>query len=185
MSVTLCSESREELDDGGRVSDRLWLDRALVGEYVERNPYEVPEEQLDVAAPWRYALRDVFIIVRAAEDHILAMNRDALFCVERLEAPADRHVRAVPSLALLTLLPFKGAIVTDSKFIHLEDEMDPSLIGDIRESAHEFAHSGVVSGADALVRYSRELPDANRVPESWQRQLDEVLGLPHVPGITA
>ena len=63
--------------------------------------------------------------------------------------------------------------------------MDPSLIGDIRESAHEFAHSGVVSGADALVRYSRELPDANRVPESWQRQLDEVLGLPHVPGITA
>lgn len=183
--VTLCSESREELDDGGRVSDRLWLDRALVGEYVERNPYEVPEEQLDVAAPWRYALRDVFIIVRAAEDHILAMNRDALFCVERLEAPADRHVRAVPSLALLTLLPFKGAIVTDSKFIHLEDEMDPSLIGNIRESAHEFAHSGVVSGADALVRYSRELPDANRVPESWQRQLDEVLGLPHVPGITA
>lgn len=181
-----CAASRARSSTtGGRVSDRLWLDRALVGEYVERNPYEVPEEQLDVAAPWRYALRDVFIIVRAAEDHILAMNRDALFCVERLEAPADRHVRAVPSLTLLTLLPFKGAIVTDSKFIHLEDEMDPSLIGNIRESAHEFAHSGVVSGADALVRYSRELPDANRVPESWQRQLDEVLGLPHVPGITA
>lgn len=183
--VTLRSDSRAELDDGARVSERLWLNRHLVDEYVERNPYSVPESQLEAAGPWRHALRDAFIVVNADKDHLLVMNDDAIFNVNKLERDADCHVRAIPSLALLTLLPFKGAIVTDSKFIHLDDNMDDELIPDVAQAAKDRTRSGVVTGAKQLVAYSEKAGDWNRVPECWQRGIDYALGLHHVPGYGA
>lgn len=184
-SITLHTRDGAQQANGARVSERLWLNRSLVDDYVKENPYHVDDEELETVSPWRHALRDVFIAVDAHEEHALYMNGDALFCVNRLQARANRSVRAVPSLALLTLLPFKGVVVTDTKFIRLRQSMDEIESSEVFETARTLAQKGVVSRAEQLVAYSSALPDENRVSEYWQLSVDKKLGLPHVRGYGA
>lgn len=185
QSITLHTRDAAEQADGARVSERLWLNRSLVDDYVKENPYNACDEQLQTVSPWRHALRDVFIAVEASEGHALYMNGDAVFCVNRLQARANRSVRSVPSLALLTLLPYKGVVVTDTKFIRLRQSMDEVESPEVIETARALAQKGVVSRAEALVAYSSALPDENRVSEYWQLSVDKKLGLPHVRGCGA
>lgn len=185
QDITLHTRDKARQADGARVSERLWLNRSLVDDYVRENPYGADEEELQAVSPWRHALRDVFIALDAEDDHALYMNADAVFCVNRLEARACRSIRSVPSLALLTLLPYKGVVVTDTKFIRLRESMDEPETAEILETARTLAQKGVVARAEALVAYAGALPDENRVSEYWQLSVDKKLGLPHVRGCGA
>ncbi len=182
QGITLHTRDKAEQADGARVSERLWLNRPLVDDYVRENPLGADEEELQIVSPWRHALRDVFIVVDAHEDYALYMNGDAVFCVNRLATRANRSVRDVPSLALLTLLPYKGVVVTDTKFIRLRQSLDAVQVSEVLETARTLAQSGVISRAEQLMAYAGALTDENRVSEYWQLSVDKKLGLPHVRG---
>ena len=100
---------------GGQVAEELWKNRRIVEDFVSDNPAGLSDEQLECASQWRHALRDMFTAVDANADRAIFMNRDRLFAVGASQDPADSHVHHIPSLMLLTLLPFKGGIVTDGK----------------------------------------------------------------------
>ena len=91
-----CLRERPENRDmlylnGGRVSDALWRNRALIEDFVRDNPLGLSEEQLSIARPWRHALRDMFTVVDANEDRAIYMNRDRLFVVGAMQDPATER----------------------------------------------------------------------------------------------
>lgn len=160
-------------ENGGQVSEELWKHRALVDDFVRDNPLGLSERQLSVARPWRHALRDMFTVVDADEDRAIYMNDERLFVVGASQDPADAHVHHIPSLMLLTLLPFKGGIVTDGKTLHLSPEPVPWALPLIARQVAEAAGYRPVSTSRQLVAYAREIPDdENRLTERFQRMVD-------------
>lgn len=162
------------LENGGQVADQLWRNRALVDDFVRRNPLSLAPEHLDCARPWRYALRDMFTVVASDADSVVYMNRTHLFAVGASQGPADSHVHHIPSLMLLTLLPFKGGIVTSGMTIHLSQEPAPWAVPLIAQQARELSERTVISTADQLVAYGRRIPDGeNLVTPRFQREVDD------------
>lgn len=161
---------------GGHVSEALWAGhRSLVDDFVERNPYGLASEQLEVVRPWRWAVRDQFVCMGASADYVLLMNDDRAFAMGAMQDDAYDHVHAVPSLLLLTLLPFKRGIVCDGKTIFLCDKCREGAEEYFADQLHYLASRKVVSWAWQLEEYSKGLSDENRIPPDYQRQLDEAL----------
>lgn len=159
---------------GGEVSDALWKSRALVSEFVRENPLELSHAQLNVARRWRWALRDVFCAVAADADRAVYMNDERMFVVGAMQGGADEHVHSVPSLMLLTLLPFKGGIVTDGKTIHLSPAPQPWALPYIAAQTEALASRPLVTTADELVLYARAVPDdEDRLAPRFRRMLAE------------
>lgn len=159
--------------NGGRVADALWRNRRLVDDFVRENPMRLDSAHLECARPWRYALRDMFTVVGADEHGAVYMNRDHLFSVGASQDPADSHVHHIPSLMLLTLLPFRGGIVTSGMTIHLSDEPVPWAVPLIAQQAKEFYERPVITTADDLVAYASQIPDdVNLVTPRFQREVD-------------
>ena len=161
-------------ENGGRVSEELWKHRALVDDFVRENPLHLTRRHLDCARPWRHAVRDMFTVVDADATSAVYMNRTHLFVVGASQDPADSHVHRIPSLMLLTLLPFKGGIVTSGMTIHLSQEPAPWAVPLIAQQARELSERTIISTADQLVSYGRRISDdENLVTPRFQREVDE------------
>lgn len=174
MGPLVVSEPENHMltEAGGRVSEELWKHRELVADFVRENPCGLTMEQLSVVAPWRYALRDVFVVIAANEDCAVYMNDDHLFAIGAMQDNADSHIHTIPSLLLLTLLPFEDGIVDDGKVIFLSDTPREKAIPLIKLQAHNLISEGVISTSVELINYSSALPDENRVPPLYQEAID-------------
>ena len=160
-------------ENGAQVAEALWRHRALIEDFVRDNPLGLSKRQLEIARPWRGALRDMFTVVDANEDRAIYMNRDRLFVVGAMQDPADAHVHHIPSLMLLTLLPFKGGIVTDGKTLHLSPQPAPWAVPLITEQIAGLAAQRLIASSRQLTNYTRGIPDdENRVTERFQRIVD-------------
>ncbi|HIZ46699.1 MAG TPA: hypothetical protein IAA19_06750 [Candidatus Olsenella pullistercoris] len=146
-------------ENGGRVSEELWKRRWLVDDFVRENPFRLPERQLEVARPWRFALRDMFCALAADADRAVYMNQDRIVIVGAMQDDADAHVHATPSLMLLTLLPFRGGIVTDGKTLHLSPRPHAWALPEIAARARTLAQRRPIVTADDLMAYARKIPD--------------------------
>ena len=158
---------------GGQVAEELWKNRQIVDDFVRDRPSGLSDAQLECAAQWRHALRDTFTVVDADADRALFMNRDRLFVVGASQDPADSHVHHIPSLMLLTLLPFKGGIVTDGKTLHLSQRPQPWAVPLICEEVALLAGQRPIATAAQLLAYTRDIPDdENRLTERFQREVE-------------
>lgn len=165
---TLCGPDRKAGVAGAVVSEQLWVRRWMVDDYVKTNPLQVSDAELEIVAPWRYAYRSAFVVVEATPDHLLLLDQDRAFCVRNVGIPADVGVRAIPCMAALTLLPFKGGIVTDSKYLRLDDDISASDVQELRQAARELTELGVIASAGELIAYSSQMPDGDLMPKIWQ-----------------
>ena len=160
-------------ENGAQVAEALWRHRALIEDFVRDNPLGLSRRQLETARPWRGALRDMFTVVDANEDCAIYMNQDRLFVVGAMQDPADAHVHHIPSLMLLTLLPFKGGIVTDGKTLHLSPQPAPWALPLITEQIAGLAAQRLIASSRQLANYTQGIPDdENRVTERFQRIID-------------
>lgn len=173
--VALHGDDERLLGYGSVVSDALWQRPWIVDDFVRENPLGVSRAHLEVARPWRNAVRDLFTCVGANADAAVYMNTDRAFVVGALRGPADQHVHAIPSLMLLTLLPFKGGIVTDSKTLHLADELRPGMRTLIERDARKALRRGAVTTSAELVAYARTHRGTDQISPRFQRMIDEYL----------
>ena len=160
-------------ENGAQVAEALWRHRALIEDFVRDNPLGLSRRQLETARPWRGALRDMFTVVDANEDRAIYMNQDRLFVVGAMQDPADAHVHHIPSLMLLTLLPFKGGIVTDGKTLHLSPQPASWALPLITEQIAGLAAQRLIASSRQLANYTQGISDdENRVTERFQRIID-------------
>lgn len=171
-SVSLHGDDERLLGYGAVVSEELWRHRWVIDDFVGTNPLGVTREHLEVARLWRHAVHDIFTCIDANADYALYMNGRRVFAVGAMRGDADSHVHAIPSLMLLTLLPFRGGIVTDSKTFHLSSEPAPGALPLIARQTSELMGAGVVSTAAQLVAYERAHRGESQISRSCQRAID-------------
>lgn len=174
-TASLRGDDRHLLDRGAVVSEELWRHRWIIDDFADTNPLGVAREHLEVARPWRHAVHDAFTCIDATRDYALYMNDCRAFAVGAMRGNADAHVHGIPSLMLLTLLPFRGGIVTDGKTIHLSRSPMPGTLGLIAQQARELVRAGVITTADELVAYERAHPGESQVSTRLQRTIDAYL----------
>ena len=170
---TLCGEDRAAGEAGALVSERLWLNRWVVDDYVRENPHQVSDAELEIVAPWRHAYRGAFIVARAVPDHMLLLDQARAFCAQCVGVPSDVAVQTLPCIAALTLLPYKGCVVTDSKYLRLNDDLTPTDVAELRLAARELTDLGVIASAGELIEYSSRLPEGDRMPALWRKTVAE------------
>lgn len=160
-------------EHGAQVSEELWKHRALVEDFVRENPGGLSAEQLEIARPWRHAVRDMFVAVDADDDRAIYMNEERLFVVGASQDPADAHVHHIPSLMLLTLVPFKGGIVTSGITLHLSPQPLPNALRMIARQVVVLAARPLVSTASELRLYGAGISDGeNRLSPRFQREVN-------------
>lgn len=173
--VSLHGKDRQQLGYGAVVSDALWQNRHIIDDFVRTNPLDVAPEHLEVARPWRHAVRDAFTCVEATRDWALYENGRRVFAVGAMRGNADSHVHAVPSLMLLTLLPFRGGIVTDGKTFHLAGAPRPWARPLVRRRTRGLVKAGVVSTTNQLIAYDQGHPGESRISGHWRRIIDDYM----------
>lgn len=177
--VVIDGGQRERQNVGARVGEMLWRNREVVNDFVDTNPCGLSREHVDTARHWYYAVRDLFTCIYADEDGLLLMNSEAIFAVGAMEQEADALIHSVPCLMIVTLLPFKGGIVTDGKVIHVSDKPKPEAAQCISRQISELIGLGVISTSQELIDYSKGITDEEWLPPDILRQLDEALGITH------
>ena len=178
VPIRIDGDDLERKHDAARVGEMLWRNRWLIDEFVDHDPAGLGPERLALAAQWRHAVRATLTVMAADCDYVLYMGDDALFVVGAMESGADFAVHSLPSLALVTLLPFRGGIVVDGKIIRLSDEPVPEAVPIMVARCRELLLDGsVVSTAGELAAYCDSHPDGNLVPAPTQAWVDLRLGL--------
>lgn len=148
------------------VSEELWRHRWIIDDFANTNPLGVARDHLEVARPWRHAVHDAFTCIDANEDYALYINDHRAFAVGAMRGNADAHVHDIPSLMLLTLLPFKGGVVTDGKTVHLSRRPIPSALGLIaRQGRWEVPH-GARAAPHGHARPSLPLASAGKTGQA-------------------
>lgn len=173
--VALHGGDKRLLGYGSVVSDALWQNTWIVDDFVRENPLGVNPEHLAAARLWRHAVRDAFICIGADTDGAVYMNADRAFVVGAMRGPADEHIHAVPSLMLLTLLPFKGGIVTDGKTLHLANELRPGMLELVTQDARTALCRGIITTSAELISYEQAHRGTNQISPRFQRMIDEYL----------
>lgn len=175
-AISMYSAEKDELNAGARVCRYLWQSPEIVDAYAAENPYRVPEDELDAVRPWRYAVRDLFTVVGARPGRITVMNDSSLFEVESVIGRIDARVAEIPQLCALTLLPFKGKVVTDSIFIHLSRTATESGMLALKNWYESLLASGaLVSDGSALCSYAMSAKPSNRLDEVVELQIESSL----------
>lgn len=169
--VRLDSRDPFALAEASLVLDALWASPGIVDDFVRRNPADLGEDDLAIARGWRRPLTDAFVFVDAEGDYATAMNARRLFVVGSLNRRISSQVRAVPSLVVLTLLPYRGQIVTDGRVIHLSDHPKPDSGPRIAQLISNVAIRDPIASADELVAYMRAQPgsaaSSSRLEGDW------------------
>lgn len=156
-----------ELDEASLVLDALWTHPELVSSFVRENPAGLSEQDLEIARGWRHPVTDAFVFVDAEGDYATAMNAERLFVVESLVRRISSQIRAIPSLAVLTLIPYRGQVVTDGRVIHLSDRPRPDATSVISRLLSRATLHGPITGADELLAYAATHPASSKPERSW------------------
>ncbi len=147
-------------DAASDVLDALWDRRWLVRRFVESNAPQLSEGDLQTVSLWSYALCGRFVVTDA-EGRLMALlttgagARPRLILASLLERQAEDTFDALPCLAELVLLPYRGQIVTDGRIKRVSSVVVPEGTELIRRRLRLAMKSPPIACADDLITLSR------------------------------
>lgn len=104
--------------DALAIRNALWDSRDYLQGFINDNPVDLDEDDLELAASWERRVAGRFIIMRHLKKHSIFLLQDsqpAAFGVLGIISPIDDILPfAPPVMADAVLLPFEGKIIIDS-----------------------------------------------------------------------
>ncbi|MBI5932263.1 MAG: hypothetical protein HY867_01040 [Chloroflexi bacterium] len=96
--------------------DALWEHPELIDSFVNENPNNLPDEELEIVRRWKGFVKGSFFIFRhLKKGTIFIGEKDGVYSVHGILDPLDELIPsyALPQMAQAILLPFKGQITYD------------------------------------------------------------------------
>ena len=96
--------------------DAIWEHPELIDSFVNENPDNLPEEELEIVRRWKGFIKDSFFILRQLKKgSIFIGKKDEVYSVHGIQDPLDEVIPpyALPQMVQAVLLPFKGQIIYD------------------------------------------------------------------------
>lgn len=165
-----------DVETCGKVLDRVWDDPVLIDDLVERNPLGLPPRALAELSLWKDRI--------AGPQLLLGYDRSgrALFSVGGARVAVlgvTQDIEEVvpeepPTVVLVTLLPFDGAVVYDTMIRIPPVSYGPGMREMLEREARESVGFPLVETADDFVALARRV-SAQREKDDWerlQRQMD-------------
>ena len=113
----------------------------LIEVFVDQNPFDLPEEELDVVLSWRHHVAAEFYIFRYLKKYTVFLSTDEqpiAYGVLALSQPFQEMMGPyLPVWTETVLLPFKGRIVYDSLLYSYNVSFGPGIRRSLNESYKE------------------------------------------------
>ena len=103
-------------NDKMKTRDEVWANNNWIDEYVELNPDNLLEEELELIKKWKERIEGKFFIVKILKKYsVFIMNESEVYGVigitEELDEVIDKN--KIPMYVETVLLPFKDKIIYD------------------------------------------------------------------------
>lgn len=145
------------------IAHELWENVAVIDDFVQDNPYDLPFDDLSLCRSWKDALAGTFTVVRYQQGRAVLMHESGIYSVQGVEAEWEEVLGRVPAVVDAVLLPFEGSIIYDG-FLS---------IGDVPESrARAIADEFEVRCQEGVVATEEEFLARAHAYHDKQRQLE-------------
>lgn len=165
----LSLESGTMMDDvkTAMVARELWNNVEIIDEFVDRNPFGLPQKCLDAAAGWKYALPGFYTLVRYQGGRGLLMGDAGVFSVSGVTYELEDEIGPAPAGVELVLLPFDDVIVYDG-FLQAYDLEGQQAGQESRRIQDEFERrcaDGIAMTAQEFIERAQTFIEAERERE--------------------
>ncbi len=114
-----------------KVRDTLWEKPEILDRFIEKNPAQLPSEDLAILRTWRYRRQGDFIIYKVLKKHSIFFSQDKtddVFAVKGLYSPFDDIFGPyLPVMVKTVLLPFNDVIIADGLFESYNVSFGPGI----------------------------------------------------------
>lgn len=103
-------------EKASRVANRIWEDVSIIDEYIEICSDDMSEEEIDIVARWKNAVRGTFIVDRhLRKGSILVSVDEKIYLVKGIYSSWREMLGdlPMPQMVEATLIPFQGDIIQD------------------------------------------------------------------------
>ena len=98
-----------------KLRDAVYAKPEIIAAFVKENPFDFPQDELEIVAGWKNFIAGDFFIERILKKYTIFILNEKVYGVLGLFEPVD-HVlggRPLPVYVKAVLLPFKGRIIYD------------------------------------------------------------------------
>ena len=95
--------------------EALYKDNGLLEGFLKENPYNLSNEDMEIAAGFRHRLSGRFVVMKQLKEHAIFTDDKYAYGVLSLSTPLEivMHFAPLPCMVEAVLLPFKGKIIYD------------------------------------------------------------------------
>ena len=133
--------ARTSPDDRAKIRDALNANIGLIQSFIEENPYQLNEEELEIVHSWRHQVAGRFYVFRELKNYTVFVTASApaiAYGVLALSQPFEDLVGPhLPVLTQTVLLPFRDKIVCDGMIIKYNLSFGPGLRSGLNEAFKE------------------------------------------------
>jgi hypothetical protein len=165
-SITTVEEFRQlGPEEVNKVREALYKHPKLIDSFVQENPYNFSQEELEIVRSWKNFLKDEFYLFRYLKQYAIFLDDGSppkAYGVLALESDFQEMVGPwLPVLLKAVLLPFKGQIIYDGILIPYLVTFGPGIRRDLKEAYQEAkARFGIIT---SLPWVEKEESDAERL----------------------
>lgn len=105
-------------EKASKVANKIWEDISIIDEYIEVYSDEMSEEEINIVAGWKNAVRGTFVVDRHLKKGSILVSVDAdkkVYLVKGICSDWREMLGNLPMPQMVdaTLLPFQGMIIHD------------------------------------------------------------------------
>jgi hypothetical protein len=176
FQVCLTNEEYKDLETNDKLAVReaLYKDNGLIDLYVDKNPDELNNAELDIVRGWKLRIYGDFFLERYLRRYAIFMGEKAVYAVYGLFDPFDHmyHPGNLPLRVRTALLPFKGKIVFDGVMGSYNIHFGSGVRGRLREqylSAKQ--NDQILESLDPEKNHSQK-KSRSKVEKDWRNEID-------------
>lgn len=103
-------------EKASKVANRIWDDVSIIDEYLEICSADMSEEEIDIVAGWKNAVRGTFVVDRHLNKGSILVSADKkVYLVKGIYSNWREMLGKLPMPQMVdaTLIPFQGEIIHD------------------------------------------------------------------------
>lgn len=130
-----------ELEEIRKVRDYVFKNMKIIDEFVQKNPFHLSQEELDIILSWKQAISATRAIIgKYKKEHTLILHKNAVYGIKGItDSLEDLFGGYTPVFVNITLLPFKEMLTHEGLFtsapVVFGRTMKNSILAEVEEIA--------------------------------------------------
>lgn len=168
-----------ELDEKITVRNSIYDKPDIINEYIDKNPFNLSLEQLDIVEGWKEAIAGEFYIERYLKNHAIFIKDEKVYGVLSLYDSFDDIFPKsyLPVYVKTVLLPFKGKLIYDGLMQSYNIHFGGGIKRRIKESYMRAKQNNriIFSLGEANVLINNDKPVTTTQHVDWSKEIKQLM----------